>query len=93
MGYPARSLQSKQSKSPDAIKAITMTVAQTDGVKDADSSEEFEQSPAPKAKAAPVEDDAPEAATPEPTKRASKKDDAPAPKKDVSKILEEWDDE
>lgn len=97
---PARFLETdefntalEQGKSSDATKAITMTVAQTDGVKDADSSEEFEQSPAPKAKAAPAEDDAPEAATPEPTKRASKKDDAPAPKKDVSKILEEWDDE
>ena len=84
-----------QGKSPAAISAITMTVAQTDGVKDADSSEEFEQAPAPKAKAAPA-DDAPverEDATPEPTKRASKKDEAPAAKKDVSKILAEWDDE
>lgn len=85
----------EQGKSPAAISAITMTVAQTDGVKDADSGEEFEQKAAPKAKAA-TEDDAPaerEDATPEPTKRASKKDEAPAAKKDVSKILAEWDDE
>ena len=85
----------EQGKSPAAISAITMTVAQTDGVKNVDSSEEFEQAPAPKAKAAPA-DDAPverEDATPEPTKRASKKDEAPAAKKDVSKILAEWDDE
>lgn len=74
-----------QGKSPAAISAITMTVAQTDGVKD-DDGEEFEQVAAPKA--APVEE-----ATPEPTKRASKKEEAPAPKKDVSKILAEWDDE
>lgn len=73
----------EQGKSPAAISAITMTVAQTDGVKD-DDDEEFEKSPV---KAEPEE------APPEPTKRASKKEEAPAPKKDVSKILAEWDDE
>lgn len=80
----------EQGKSPAAISAITMTVAQTDGVKD-DDGEEFEQPPKAKAKAAPaavVEEPAPE-----PTKRASKKEEAPAEKKDVSKILAEWDDE
>ncbi len=73
----------EQGKSPAAISAITMTVAQTDGVKD-DDGEEFEKPPV---KAEPEE------APPEPTKRASKKEEAPAPKKDVSKILAEWDDE
>jgi hypothetical protein len=82
-----------QGTSPDAIKAITMTVAQADGVKDADSGEAFESAPAPKAQAASVADAAEEEDTPEPTKRTSKKAEAPAPKKDVSKILEEWDDE
>ena len=83
-----------QGKSPAAISAITMTVAQTDGVKD-DDGEEFEQPPKAKAAAKAAEDDAPEspAPAPEPTKRASKKEEAPAPKKDVSKILAEWDDE
>jgi hypothetical protein len=96
---PARFLETddfntalEQGKSPDAIRAITMTVAQADKVVDKDDGEEFEQvaKSAPK-KTAPVaeaEDD-----TPEPVKRASKKEEAPAPKKDVSKILEEWDDE
>jgi hypothetical protein len=74
----------EQGKSPAAISAITMTVAQTDGVKD--DGEEFEQkAPTAKVEAAPE--------VPEPTKRTSKKEEAPAPKKDVSKILEEWDDE
>lgn len=97
---PARFLETddfntaiEQGKSPDAIKAITMTVAQVDGVKDADSDEAFEQAPALKAQAASVVDVEEEEATPEPTKRTSKKAEAPAPKKDVSKILEEWDDE
>lgn len=96
---PARFLETsdfntalEQGKSPDAIRAITMTVAQADKVAEKNDGEEFEQvaKSAPK-KAAPVaeaEDD-----TPEPVKRASKKEEAPAPKKDVSKILEEWDDE
>lgn len=79
-----------QGKTPAAISAITMSVAQTDGVKDAPSNEAFEQ--VAKTKAAPVVDDAPEEDTPEPTKRASKKEEAPAAKKDVSKILAEWDD-
>jgi len=93
---PARFLETEefnvaleQGKSTDAIKAITMTVAQADGIKN--DSEEFEQvaAPAPK-KAAPVveEDDAPE-----PVKRTAKKEDAPAPKKDVTKILAEWDED
>lgn len=84
----------EQGKSPAAISAITMTVAQTDGVKD-DDGEEFEQPPKAKAAAKAAEDGAPEspAPAPEPTKRASKKEEAPAEKKDVSKILAEWDDE
>jgi len=90
----------EQGKSPAAISAITMTVAQTDGVKDGENSdnEEFEKPvPAKKAQAVAAstddEADAPAEATPEPTKRASKKEEAPAAKKDVSKILAEWDDE
>jgi hypothetical protein len=96
---PARFLETddfntalEQGKSPDAIRAITMTVAQADKVMDKDDGEEFEQvaKAAPK-KAAPVAEA--ENDTPEPVKRASKKEEAPTPKKDVSKILEEWDDE
>lgn len=79
-----------QGKSPDAIKAITMTVAQADGVKD--DGEAFETAAPAAKKAAPAAEPEEEAA-PEPVKRSSKKEEAPAPKKDVSKILEEWDDE
>jgi hypothetical protein len=98
---PARFLETEeftqaveQGKSPDAVKAITMTVAQTDGVKD--SGEKFEDAPpvakAPAKKvAAPVVE---EEEIAEPVKRPSKKDEeAPAAKKDLSKLLDEWDDE
>jgi hypothetical protein len=72
-----------QGKSKAAISAITMTVAQTDGTKsDAPKLE------APKAKAK-VEAEAPEA---EPVKVTAKKEE-PTPKKDLTKILSDWDDE
>lgn len=73
----------EQGKTDAATRAITMTVAQADGVKEA--AEEFETA---------VEEAAPvAAAAAEPVKRASKKEEAPAPKKDVSAILDEWDNE
>lgn len=72
-----------QGKTASAQRAITMTVAEADGVKVA-------QPEAPKlTKAEPVEVEVVE----EPVKRTAKKDDAPAEKKDLSKILDEWDDE
>jgi hypothetical protein len=72
-----------QGKSPEAIKAITMTVAaeKTDVPK--------LEAPAPEPKAKAEE---PAEETSEPTKRASKKEE-PAPKKDLGKILSDWDDE
>lgn len=70
----------KQGKSPEAIKAITVTFAKVD--KDAPKLEAPAPAPAPEAKAA----------EPEPTKRTAKKEE-PAPKKDLSKILSDWDDE
>lgn len=73
-----------QGTSLAATKSITMTVAQTDGVKD--SAEEFAPAPAD-------EDDESAPVAVEPVKRASKKEEAPAPKKDVSAILDEWDNE
>lgn len=76
-------------KTPDAIKAITMTVAQADGVDSEASPEETPKIEAPKQEPK-VETKA--EAVEEPTKRASKKEEAPAPKKDLNKILEEWDD-
>ena len=73
-----------QGKSQDAKNAITMTVAEADGVKppklDAPKAE-----PKVEVKAeAKVEDV-------EPVKRVKKEEES-APKKDLSKILEEWDD-
>jgi hypothetical protein len=64
----------RQSKTPDAISAITMTVAQTDHVKEAEPEEEDEPAPPPakaaKAKpapqAAPADDDEDDAPPPPP---------------------------
>jgi hypothetical protein len=85
----------KQGKAPDAIKAITMTVAQADNVvKSApiaiavdvgDAEEVAEEKPKAKPKAQP------EVEVEEPVKRASKKEE-PAPKQDLSSVLDEWDD-
>jgi len=71
-----------QGKTPTALKAITMTVAQADGVKDTPKLE------APKEEA---HEEAP-AKVDEPVVRATKKEE-PTPKKDLGKILEDWDDE
>jgi hypothetical protein len=71
----------EQGKTDASTRAITMTVAQVDGVKEvAVVEEEFEEAAEPAVETQPV-------------KRTSKKEEAPAPKKDVSKILEEWDNE
>lgn len=78
-------------KSEEATRAITMTVAQTDGVDSEVPAAETPAVEAPKAKAAPVEVEEAEVVE-EPTKRASKKEEAPAPKKDLASILDEWDD-
>ena len=86
----------EQGKTEAAIKAITMTVAEVDGVKNVKAADadpladmrgpEEEVKPVEvkveKAKAEPVE---------EPTKRVKKEEQA-AEKKDLSKILQEWDD-
>ena len=71
----------RQGKTDAANKAITMTVAETDGVTD-------EQ---PRLEAAPQKVEA--EAVEEPVKRSAKKEEEPAPKKDLSKILSDWDDE
>jgi hypothetical protein len=79
----------EQGKSVAAQRAITMTVAEMDGAK-------VEAPVAPKLEAkktvekVEAEEVVEEAA---PTKRSSKKEEAPAEKKDLSKILDEWDDE
>jgi hypothetical protein len=73
----------EQGKSDSAMKAITMTVAEADGIKPA-------KLEAPKAEAKPAKVEA--EPVEEPTKRVAKKEEE-APKKDLSKILEAWDDE
>ena len=79
----------EQGKSVAAQRAITMTVAEMDGAK-------VEAPVAPKLEAkktvekVEAEEVVEEAA---PTKRSSKKEEASAEKKDLSKILDEWDDE
>ena len=71
----------EQGKSTEAIKAITMTVAKAD--KDAP---KLEAPAKVEVKSVAVEVEA------EPTKRTTKKEE-PAAKKDLSKILSDWDDE
>ena len=77
----------EQGKSDSAIKAITMTVAEADGIKPA-KLEAPKAEPKAEAKPAKIEAEPVE----EPTKRVAKKEEE-APKKDLSKILEAWDDE
>jgi hypothetical protein len=72
-----------QSKSPAALQAITMTVAQVDKVEDA--------APAPKAKAEVKP--APKAEVAEPTKRKSDKPVVSEEKKDLDAVLSEWADD
>jgi hypothetical protein len=87
---PARFLETnefevalQQGKTDAALKAITMTVAQVDGV---------DSKPALEKPVAKVEEKAAESEE-APVKRTAKKEEAPAPKKDINKILEEWDEE
>lgn len=84
----------RQGASEDAQRAITMTVSQADGVKGSDNG--FSSDPQPvspaklEAKAeAPAKEEV-EEPTKEPAKRAKKEE--PAPKKDLTAILDEWDD-
>jgi hypothetical protein len=78
----------EQGKSPSAINAITMTVAQTDGVQKL----EAPKVEAPKAEAPKAEPKVEAEEVDEPVKRSAKKEE-PTPKKDLSKILSDWDDE
>lgn len=70
-----------QSKSPAAISAITMTVAQVDKV---------EEAPAPKAATKPVEAKAEVA---EPTKRKSDKPEVAEAKPELQDVLSQWADD
>ena len=76
-----------QGQSPAAKKAITMTVAEADGIK-----VDAPKLSAPEAKAEATTVEVSE--VPEPTKRSAKKEaEAPVAKKDLSAVLNEWDDE
>lgn len=77
-----------QGKSVAAQRAITMTVAEADGAK--------VSAPAAPKLSAPKQQEVVEVAEEveeaPPVKRSAKKEEAPAEKKDLSKILDEWDD-
>ena len=77
----------EQGKSDIAIKAITMTVAELDGAKAPAKLPALEVDPLADMRG----DDTPAPKAEEPTKRAKKEEQA-TEKKDLSKILEEWDD-
>lgn len=75
----------QQGQSAAAKSAITMTVAEVDNAKPPAKLEAKAQA---KVETVTVETEVVE----EPTKRTAKKEEAPAPKKDISKLLTEWDD-
>jgi hypothetical protein len=74
----------EQGKTDAALKAITMTVSQTDGVQKL-------AAPVAQAPAQEQAEEAPEAVATEPTKVTKKKDEVAA-KKDLASILSEFDD-
>jgi len=76
----------EQGKTPDAIKAITMTVSQADGAEIAGTPPKLESKPVAAAPE-PEESDEPKKVS---TKKAQEE---PAPKAKISNILSEWDDE
>jgi hypothetical protein len=75
----------QQGQSASAKSAITMMVAEVDNAKPPAKLEVKAE-----AKVAPVTVEV--ETVEEPTKRTAKKEEAPAPKKDISKLLTEWDD-
>lgn len=79
---PEHAVAIDQGKTEVAKRAITMTVAEADGAK------------TPKLAAPKEEKKAdPEVEIEEPVKRSSKKEEPVADKKDLSKVLSDWDDE
>jgi hypothetical protein len=80
----------EQGKSEAATRAITMTVSEADGVKPAQLAAPVEVEPA---KPVEVEPAKPVEVAAEPVKLTAKKDEVVPPKKDLSAILAEWDDE
>ena len=78
----------EQGKTNAAQRAITMTVAEADGVKVAAAAAPKLEAAKPKAEPEVVDAEPVE----EPVKRSAKKEEPVAEKKDLSKILDEWDD-
>lgn len=86
----------EQGKTPVAQKAITMTVSQADGVDPsatakAKAEPEVKAEPAPKKEDPAAEPEVKVEAEAEPVKRTAKKEEVEE-KKDLSDILDEWDD-
>lgn len=77
----------KQGETDFAKRAITMTVAEADGVKP-----KTLPTPKPAAVAASIEEAPAEEPVAEPVKRSSKKTEPATDKPDLSKILADWDD-
>lgn len=83
----------RQGETEAARRAITMTIAEADGIKVMDSKTALISNPAPAVKAKVVVEQAIEVVVEEPVKRSAKKEEvAVAPATDISKILAEWDD-
>jgi hypothetical protein len=83
----------EKGQTEEAKRAVTMTVAQADGVDSEVPAQEISKVEAPREEPkVPDQETSKVEAVEEPTKRATKKEEAPAPKKDLNKILEEWDD-
>lgn len=79
----------RQGQTPAAKQAITFTVAKQDDVKQLENKPEPKSAPKAEPKAEKKAEKKEEA---EPTKRESKSDAPPAEKKDLSKLVDEWDD-
>lgn len=86
----------QQGKTEAANRAITMTVAEADGVKKIDNKTTLISSPKPKAVTVMAEPVVAEVVVDEPVKRVAKKEEAAQeaakPAGDISKLLAEWDD-
>ena len=83
----------EKGKSDDAVKAITLTVSQTDGVKSEASvaeQEEFAPAPAPKAKKAAPKAEAVEEEAAEPTVRKEKEAPTQVKTNDLASLANAW---
>jgi hypothetical protein len=82
----------EQGKSDAAQRAITMTVAEVDGAKPPKLAAPKAEAPKPEPEPEPKPEKIKAEPLEEPVKRSAKKEEPAAEKKDLSKILDEWDD-